>query len=134
MRTLREECRFDRFGLAHWHGEDGAVQAAVRVPILNRNDVNLVAEKAQRCSAPERRKPRDLTHSSSNGTLTVSSGDDILYGSGGDFAGALGEGEGEGPVLHLQVSFGVLLDTRQTDDLHCLDRCRCRRCWLGVAD
>src|SRR5271165_552339 len=121
MRTLRKEFLFDRFGLANGHGEDGAVKAAVRVPILNRNDVDLAAQEAQCRSTSVRRQPGDRSHTSPDDPLTVSSGDDILYGSGRDFADVLGGGEGKGAVLHLQVSLGVLLDARQTYDLHHLD-------------
>ena len=131
MRPLREQGLFDRFSLAHGHGEDGAMKTAVRVPVLNRNDVDLAAEEAQCRSTSVRAKPRERAHSSPDDPLTVSSGDDILYGSGRDFALGLGGSENERSILHLEVSFGVLLDARQTDDLHRLYRGR----WLlGMAD
>jgi len=129
MRALCEERLFDEFSLADRHRKDGPVKTAVWIPVLNRDDVELSSEEAQCRPTPVRRKPRDRAHSSPDDTLTIASGNNILYGSCGKIAVALGINEAEGPILHLQASFGVLLEARQTYDLH---RLRFGRRRLGL--
>src|SRR5271166_701545 len=108
MRALREERLFDQFSLADRHGKNGPVKTAVWIPVLNRDDVELSAEEAQCRPTPVRCKPRDRAHSSPDDTLTIASGNNILYGNCGQIAVALGINEPEGPVLHVQASVGVL--------------------------
>lgn len=131
MRTLRKEGIFDQFGLANWHGKDGAVEAAILIAILNRNDIELAAEEAQGRPTSVRRKSRERAHSPPDDTLTVASRDHILDRRCRDITDALGVGEAEKSVPDRQMSFGVLFDVRHTYDLYGL--CRDLR-WLCVAD
>src|SRR6266850_2222445 len=78
--SLRDHLLLERIRLASGHREDGAMQSALRVAILDRERIDLRTEQAQESAAPVRRKHGERPNRSAKHALAVISCNNILNG------------------------------------------------------
>ncbi len=120
MRTLGDKGLLEGVRFAYWHGEDRAVQSAIRVAILNRERIGFRAEQTQESAAPVRREHCERSERPSKHTLAVIVSDDILDGMNGHTNLCPGGGKLKAPVFERQIPTCICFHAHQTGDLHSL--------------